>query len=161
MPDLNEILAAAAKRHGFVTLPEVAVIAEADRLRLLLIRCGGCRFLCSAQYVTHLIACIEAGGDYVRDISLPTTDPIWPKTPDPVNLALRALLNCPPIVTSEHHPLVIAARKALGMAPPIPPAYIPPPVISGDVSPLLHFREEDCGGVFDGNTVTSDADPGL
>lgn len=25
----------------------------------------------------------------------------------------------------------------------------------------VHFREEDLGGVFDGNQVTSDADPGL
>lgn len=28
-------------------------------------------------------------------------------------------------------------------------------------TPPIHFNENDCGGVFDGNGVISDADPGL
>jgi hypothetical protein len=38
----------------------------------VLVRCGGCRFLCGAQDVAHLIAIITADArDYVRDVSLP------------------------------------------------------------------------------------------
>lgn len=59
--------------YGFVSKTDVASLAADDtsRLWLLLVRCGGCRFLCAAQDVAHLIACVEAGHDYVRDVSFP------------------------------------------------------------------------------------------
>lgn len=61
------------ERVGFVNAAETALLAQhADsRLWPLLVRCGGCRFTASAQDVAHLIKCIEAGGDYVRDVSFP------------------------------------------------------------------------------------------
>lgn len=62
---------AKADKFGFLTAGEVAILAKEDRLRQLLIRAGGCRLVCAAQDVTHIIACLEAGGDYVRDVSIP------------------------------------------------------------------------------------------
>jgi len=61
------------ERHGFFLDTDVALLAAdpAGRLQPCLVRCGSCRFTCPAQDVAHLIACIEAGGDYVRDVSIP------------------------------------------------------------------------------------------
>ncbi len=50
---------------------QTAKLRELDRLCPVLVRCGGCRFTCAVQDVEHLIKCITAGGDYVRDVSLP------------------------------------------------------------------------------------------
>lgn len=69
--------AAIRARHGFLTKSDLADIVGFDRLRRVLVRCGGCRFTAAAQDVAHLIRCIEAGGDYVRDVSLPVGDPIY------------------------------------------------------------------------------------
>jgi hypothetical protein len=73
----EENIPAIKARHGFLTKADLADIVGFDRLRQVLVRCGGCRFQCPAQDFAHLERCIEAGGDYVRDVSLPTTDPIW------------------------------------------------------------------------------------
>lgn len=56
---------------GFLTAEQMPELIKLDRLHPCLVRCGGCRFTCAAQYVSHLIKCVEAGGDYVRDVSLP------------------------------------------------------------------------------------------
>ncbi len=59
---------------GFLNSEEVLRIATdpQTRLQLLLVRCGGGRFLAPAQDVAHFIELVEAGGkDYVRDVSLP------------------------------------------------------------------------------------------
>ena len=40
------------------------------RLYQVLVRAGGCRLTCATQDVAHLTACLEAGGDYVRDVSI-------------------------------------------------------------------------------------------
>ncbi len=58
---------------GYVTDTDVERIADdpATRLELLLVRCGAGRFLAPAQDVAHFIACVEAGNDYVRDVSIP------------------------------------------------------------------------------------------
>ena len=61
-------------RMGFCDEQEVAAIASdpATRLQPMLVRCGGCRFICAAQDVRHLCIIIgEHGGDYVRDVSIP------------------------------------------------------------------------------------------
>lgn len=57
---------------GFLRDTDVDELQQIDRLCQVLVRCGGCRFVCSAQDVAHLERCIEAGGDYVRDVSFPT-----------------------------------------------------------------------------------------
>lgn len=57
---------------GFVTSKDLPQIIAQDRLLQLLVRCGGCRFTCAAQDVEHLIRCVAAGGDYVRDVSVPS-----------------------------------------------------------------------------------------
>lgn len=66
---------AAARRLacGFVPLAVVEAAArdERTRLKLLLVRCGGCRFLAPAQDVGRITAALEAAGEYVRDVSLP------------------------------------------------------------------------------------------
>lgn len=58
------------RRGGWVLDAELPVLVRVDRLRQLLVRCGSCRFVAAAQDVGHIIAAIEAHGDYVRDVSL-------------------------------------------------------------------------------------------
>lgn len=61
----------AALPCGFITSAQMPELITLDRLHPVLIRCGGCRLTCAAQDVAHIMRCIEAGGDYVRDVSLP------------------------------------------------------------------------------------------
>lgn len=71
---LDTIRRAKAERYGFLRNADIRAIADdpSTRLRLVLIRCGGCRFLAPAQDVNHLIQIITASGaEYVRDVSLP------------------------------------------------------------------------------------------
>lgn len=64
-------------RHGFLTAAELADLAAFDRLRQVLVRCGQGRFRCPAQDATHFMRCVQAGGDYVRDVCLPADDSIF------------------------------------------------------------------------------------
>ena len=60
--------------HGFVGPQMLAIVAgdNETRLTLLLVRCGGGRFMAPAQDVQHFMDIIKADGrDYVRDVSLP------------------------------------------------------------------------------------------
>lgn len=78
----NSVLEDACRnRMGWLTKEDVQVLASDMELRLqwCLVRCGGCRFTCPAQDVEHLVHCVEAGGDYVRDVCIPAGDPIWKK----------------------------------------------------------------------------------
>lgn len=62
------------EQHSFLLERDVAELAELERLRPLLVRCGGCRFTCAAQDVKHLLGIIaREGSEYVRDVSLPAT----------------------------------------------------------------------------------------
>jgi hypothetical protein len=75
---LNRVLSVVKKNGGFLTHTDVEIIAHHDRLRLILVRCGNGRFLTPAQDVKHFTEIIARDGqDYVRDLSLPTSDPIW------------------------------------------------------------------------------------
>lgn len=75
---LNRALQYAKDNHGFLTMFLVDVIAHHDKLRQVLVRCNGGRFLCPAQDVRHFMDIIDKEkSDWVRDVSLPTTDPIW------------------------------------------------------------------------------------
>lgn len=70
--ELSDLLVdVAEKQYGFLLDSDVELMVDLDRLRLLLVQCGACRFLCPAQDVKHLVRCVQAGGDYVRDVSLP------------------------------------------------------------------------------------------
>lgn len=72
VPTVAGVVAAAGQRGGFLTPSEIDFLAREDRLRQVLVRCGGCRFVCAAQDVVHLAFLIEASGrDHVRDYSLP------------------------------------------------------------------------------------------
>ena len=64
-------------RGGFLYAAELRWLVGFDRHREVLVRCGAGRFLCSAQDAQHFIRCVVAGGDYVRDVSLPAGDAIW------------------------------------------------------------------------------------
>jgi hypothetical protein len=73
--DGNAVIARCKRDNGgFVLDTDVALIAAdpATRLQLLLVRCGGGRFLAPAQDVAHFIDIIEENGrDHVRDVSIP------------------------------------------------------------------------------------------
>jgi hypothetical protein len=58
-------------QYGFLTEEDAQILAKDKlcRLEKLLVRCGSCRFVCSAQYVAHIIAALESAGDYVRDVT--------------------------------------------------------------------------------------------
>lgn len=118
---------------GFITEAQMPQLIALDRLCPVLVRCGCCRFTCGAQDLAHLTKCIEAGGDYIRDVSLPVGWEARAATWQP---------ECP--VT----PGVM-----------LPASFIQP----RPANHRLHvtFSECDCGGVYDGHQVTSDADPGL
>jgi hypothetical protein len=124
---------------GFLTEADMPELIRLDRLFPVLVRCGGCRFTCGAQYLEHLMACIKAGGDYVRDVSFPVGSMEraegWRAhnvAPDP-----------DPVIQTIRHGTFPEALQAM----------------AGGLKRA--FDESQCGGVFDGNTVTSDADPGL
>ena len=60
------------RRMGFVTQDDLKDIIHINRLQLLLVRCGGCRFLAPAQDIERIIKLIEGSGEeYVRDVSFP------------------------------------------------------------------------------------------
>ncbi len=61
---------------GFMAEDRVAALAAVDYGRVLLIRFGGSRERCAAGAVAVRIAAVEATGDYVRDVSLLSTDPV-------------------------------------------------------------------------------------
>lgn len=131
------------QRYGFLLDSDIPELIALDRLCQVLVRCGGCRFTCSAQDVAHLEACVKAGGDYVRDVSFP------------VGALERAAAYVPEQFRSEHPcpELRHCQTSALVMGKG--------PVRSRTQTLESWFDENDCGGVFDGNQVTSDADPGL
>ena len=126
---------------GFLRDVDMVTLIGLDRLCQVLVRCGGCRFTCAAQDVTHLVKCVEAGGDYVRDVSFPVG--AWERAagwqPDCVVTPLCSL--------SAHF---LAPRHTAGER-----------AKARQQDAAVRFDESQCGGVFDGNQVTSDADPGL
>lgn len=68
---LREVLDRVKDRQGFLGKEDLAVVATRDRLAQVLVRCGGCRFTCSAQDAQHLMDIIERDAkDYVRDVTL-------------------------------------------------------------------------------------------
>ena len=130
---------------GFLKDTDVPALISLHRLCPVVVRCGGCRFVAGAQDVPHLIACIKAGGDYVRDVSITyearQNAAAWHSEPSPEEWRKRN-------ATAD-------SKLAVGVAVVAAVANPPRRVCGPD------FNEADCGGVFDGFGVTSDADPGL
>lgn len=78
----------ASKPMGFITQADLPELIKLDRLCPLLVRIGGGRFTCAAQDLEHLIACVIAGGDYVRDVSFPvgSIERVGKWQPEPSNI---------------------------------------------------------------------------
>lgn len=56
---------------GFIDEETLDQINDLDRFTQVLVRCGGGRFICSAQDAKHFIGIVTSEGhDYVRDVSL-------------------------------------------------------------------------------------------
>ena len=77
MSELRQLLTkiVGPDQGGFLTAFDVQALARIDRLRQVLVRCGACRFVISADSVDHMAGIIDRDGtDYIRDISLPSSD---------------------------------------------------------------------------------------
>ena len=153
---LTDLLRRIDQQGGFLTESELTALADLDRLRQCLCRFGNGRFLTAAQNVAHFVDLIESTGkDYLRDVSLPASDPIYrgdystQVTPKPTNYhgIPSGLTTADAIQRAKPAP----GGTGLPLTPnyPVPDRRFPA------------FNEADCGGVFDGFQVTSDADPGL
>lgn len=128
-----------SKPFGFVTDADLPQIIALDRLVWLLVRCGAQhgRFAAPAQDIPQLIATIEATGDWVRDVSFPSC----------LIDEARAFQAANPPPLPEHARARLHAHVAK--------------VLRNPKHSLDDFNEADCGGAFDGFTVSSDADSGL
>lgn len=126
----------AGKPFGFITDKDLPELIALHPLCQCLVRCGCCRFVCAAQDVAHLLKCIDAGGDYVRDVSVTSQEiaaaPAWRR--ELTRADVEAFTAKPAPALRRHRP---------NLRPP-------------DEQP-----DPDYGGAFDGFRVTSDADPGL
>ncbi len=124
----------AAHPGGFITDADMAELIALDRLCPCLVRCGGVRFTCGAQYLKTLIGMVEANGDYVRD----------------VRVTLQAMERAGQWVPeSSLVPVVKPSPATSGRSVP-----------RSNRHDTL-WDESQCGGVFDGFQVTSVADTGL
>jgi hypothetical protein len=69
---LSVLLDEIRRNAGFLDDRQLARLAELDRLRQVLVRCGCGRFLCPAQDAKEFIDMVNAHAtNYVRDVSLP------------------------------------------------------------------------------------------
>lgn len=141
MNKLQQFIKSEDPQCGFLRDTDIAELVKLDRLCQVLVRCGGCRFTCSAQDVEHLEQCIKAGGDYIRDVSFP------------VGAFERAASWQPDCIVT---PLSTLPASFINERPAKQPAR------SWSINRgTPYFNEADCGGAFDGNQVISDADSGL
>lgn len=131
----------AALECGFLSPEQIIELAKLDRLFPVLVRCGGGRFTCGAQDYSHFSRCVAAGGDYVRDVSLPIG---W-------EARAASWVECCPVTPAASLPASFVAPR-----PAAKPARS-----YRDAWTRAAFDDGDCGGVFDGRGVVSDADPGL
>jgi hypothetical protein len=79
------------EQYGFLTDGDTQMLAEDESCRLeqLLVRCGSCRFVCSAQDVAHIVSALELTGDYVRDVSFPARGALPGQTGGPLSRDTR------------------------------------------------------------------------
>lgn len=147
---------------GLITQADLPDLIKLDRLCPLLVRIGGGRFTCAAQDLEHLIACVIAGGDYVRDVSFPvgSIERAGKWQPEP-----QTFMRLPAHEQNEiaHDEKLSKMHDALWPNQK-PQVYFDEHDEGGasDGNQVhVQFNESDCGGVFDGNRVISDADSGL
>ncbi|HLX60308.1 MAG TPA: hypothetical protein VKX17_03400 [Planctomycetota bacterium] len=144
------------------TIPAALALAteQSDRLTQCVVRCGCGRFVCALQDVAHFIGIIErdfstlqgavpisdaaslvalkAGADYVRDVALCADV-------------------CDRLRAAQKREQDEASQRARAESFTLKPA---PAKRAPSLLPV-YFDENQCGGVFDGFSVTSDADSGL
>ena len=104
---LQELLSDRLRNHhGYFSNADLAELARLEGLRQVLVRCGNCRFTCAAQDALHFIDIIRADNrDYVRDVSLPASDPAhrgdlrpWTNDPPPA----RSAATVPDVAAHPH-----------------------------------------------------------
>jgi hypothetical protein len=74
---LEKALDVARAHCGFLDKSALRAIETHDPYRYVLIRHGTGRALVVAVIARETIGAIERAGDYVRDVCLPTTDPLF------------------------------------------------------------------------------------
>lgn len=74
---LHTVLRHVIRHGGHLTAANVDALAHVDRLRPILVRCNTCRLTCPAADVAHIVRLLTAGGEGVRDITLPASDPAY------------------------------------------------------------------------------------
>ena len=77
--DLFKVLSVASRNHGFLSNDDIDSLATLDPDRGLLVRCNMGRFVIPAMYCRLVADAIDGAGrgDWVRDVSLPSTDPAF------------------------------------------------------------------------------------
>jgi len=93
---INTLLKVLSKQQfGFITKDDLDVIKVEMPNLLVLIRCGGERYVERACHAQKRMKLVESSGDYVRDVSLPckTIDDLAdnPSTPFEVTQAIEAM----------------------------------------------------------------------
>lgn len=153
----------ADKPFGFLKDTDMPALIEMDRLMPCLVRCERCRFTCAAQDVAHLLKCVRAGGDHVRDVSMAhgykERAAAWhaphvarPKPSPDLALATEANLKSPWKTRAPEMPW--HSDDLMGSEEAVERHYNQP-------RSEREFNEADCGGVWTGSEVISDADPSL
>lgn len=119
------------EQGGFLTLEDIRAMATLNPHRQLLIRCGACRMVVSADSVEHVCGIIDASEtDYVRDVALLSSDP-------------------------AHHP---APTQELPPAKPAPARPKAQPKVETIYTRYQHDYDNYGGDSYE---CFSDADPGL
>ena len=80
---VDDVYRLARQSCGFLSAEHVAILAAdpLERMRNVLVRCGAKRFICTAQDTASMIEMVESQDDYVRDVSIPASDPFWRVAP--------------------------------------------------------------------------------
>ena len=127
---------------GFLKDTDMPALIAMHRLCPVVVRCGNCRFVAGAQDVPHLIKCIRAGGDYVRDVSITydaqQNSAAWHYEP---TCDARPAQQRPESWSLNRPKLKTAANLR--------------------AQDYQEGRDWICTGNFDGNTCGTDADSGL
>ena len=135
---------------------DMPALEKLDRLCPVLVRCGGCRFNAAVQDAPIIIKALEAAGDYVRDVQfhgdIASRAASWkPEAQPEGSWSLNRPKPAAPYVDAW-------TREAL---PDAPAAEMKRARAQHARTVADYWDESQCGGVFDGHGVISDADPGL